>query len=687
MNSKLLIGIFCFLICGQIQASRIDDLKRALETEGNDTLLLEHYSELFDLYKYVNIDSSAYFGKKGLALAEEKNLHSKELSILMRLGWLQAQNGNLDKSRAYYQKLETQSKSYKDTLHLAIALNGLGSCSWQSDQYELALEKFQKVYQFASYLDNKQLFKMALNNIGLINANQERYTIALEYFDKLLKFSLEEKDSAGLFITYLNIGNIHTDTKEYDKAEQELTQALNIALDSDLYNDISLAYIHLGFLYLDQKQYTKATKYADLTLKYAKKYGLKIMQADAYVLKAKIYSAMERYQDLKKWVEIGIAFSDSIGYFEPDLYNLQATAYEKTGDFKLAYLAQTKFHQLKDSLFTLDKEKEFAALQISFQSKEKDAENAQLLKEKDNQTLALKQKSILIGMISTVLLLLFLLVLQQIFARNKARKMNDFLEREVHKRTEELKRSNDQLTKSNDEIKKFAYIASHDLKEPIRNIGGFISLIQRKGDDLDRETQKEYLEFIQKSNDQLTDLVDSILKYSNIDAEKHPNKEVTNLENIIEEVKVLLWGTIKEKNVQIVYNELPIIYCYPYVIKVVIKNLIENGIKYNHNSTPIITIRSEEANNKIKIFITDNGIGIHPDFHERVFEMFYRLNSRKEYMGSGMGLAYSKKLLEKFAGDVRVSPDTTEGNGSTFIITLDTTRVVEEEEEEGIIDS
>jgi len=101
--------------------------------------------------------------------------------------------------------------------------------------------------------------------------------------------------------------------------------------------------------------------------------------------------------------------------------------------------------------------------------------------------------------------------------------------------------------------------------------------------------------------------------------------------------------------------------------------LIENGIKYNHNSTPIITIRSEEANNKIKIFITDNGIGIHPDFHERVFEMFYRLNSRKEYMGSGMGLAYSKKLLEKFAGDVRVSPDTTEGNGSTFIITLDTT--------------
>jgi len=172
------------------------------------------------------------------------------------------------------------------------------------------------------------------------------------------------------------------------------------------------------------------------------------------------------------------------------------------------------------------------------------------------------------------------------------------------------------------------------------------------------------------------DLVDSILEYSRLDSVDQIKKEKTDLTDIINNIQVLIWGTISDKNVQINFNNLPLINYYPSVLKIVLKNLIENGIKYNESDSPTIDITLEKKGDKILLYVKDNGIGIAPKYHEQIFGMFSRLNNRSTYTGSGMGLAFCKKVMLNHDSDIQVRSNI--GQGSTFILILDAVVISQE---------
>ena len=242
------------------------------------------------------------------------------------------------------------------------------------------------------------------------------------------------------------------------------------------------------------------------------------------------------------------------------------------------------------------------------------------------------------------------------------------IEGELKNREQQLKISNRELKRSNEDLEQFAYIASHDLKEPLRNIGGFITLIKRRIEQKKYESLDEYIQFVEKSNLQMVELVETILQYSKMDFMPTETEHHTDIQKEIFNVCELLRDSFSQRNVQLFVDDIPNFHYNPFVVKTILKNLIENAIKYNKSESPIIRISSMNEGGKFNLIVSDNGIGIAPKHHQKVFEMFVRLNNREEYNGSGMGLAFCKKILMNNGGSISVESE--EGKGSKFKVTL-----------------
>lgn len=230
-----------------------------------------------------------------------------------------------------------------------------------------------------------------------------------------------------------------------------------------------------------------------------------------------------------------------------------------------------------------------------------------------------------------------------------------------------IEEQNKRLGRTNEELEKFAYIASHDLKSPLRNITSFMNLIQRKLKDYPDESVHEYLNFATSSAKQMHFLVNDILEYSKLGDKKIELSEV-NLNKIIEKVEQSLQAIIQEKNAVIETDELPTIFANITQMQLLFQNLIENGIKYNKQNSPTIQIRYEQTTEAHLITFKDNGIGIPKEYKEKVFEMFQRLQAQSETKGSGIGLAICMKIVEQHQGKLWL--ESTEGKGSTFFVTF-----------------
>ena len=242
------------------------------------------------------------------------------------------------------------------------------------------------------------------------------------------------------------------------------------------------------------------------------------------------------------------------------------------------------------------------------------------------------------------------------------------MEERVKSRTIELEEVNEQLKVSNQELERFAYITSHDLKEPLRNINGFVKLLQREKPHSTRsKAEEEYFEFILRNVSQMQQLINDVLSFSKISSQNLKVSPV-NVSDLVEETKIGLSELIKEKKGVVEISTIPLIFTNNAQLRILLKNLIENGIKYNDKPIPTVSINYQLVDNFHHLIISDNGIGIEDRYHNQIFGMFKRLHNRKEYKGSGLGLAICKKIINRLGGDILL--DSELGVGSTFRVIL-----------------
>jgi signal transduction histidine kinase len=239
---------------------------------------------------------------------------------------------------------------------------------------------------------------------------------------------------------------------------------------------------------------------------------------------------------------------------------------------------------------------------------------------------------------------------------------------ELEQKEEELNVYADKLKRSNGELVDFASIISHDLKAPLRNTTSFVQLLVRRNKDKFDDTDKEYANFIVNSSNQSVKLVDDLLNYSKLD-KNIGEPQSTDFTEIVGNACVTLRDLMIKRNVSISLEIMPDIQTHRSLIVMLMQNLINNGIKYNDSETPEVKIGHFKNLKKEDVFyVQDNGIGISAKYQEEVFKMFRRLNTKNTYEGTGIGLAFCKRIIDFYKG--RIWFESTEGAGTTFFFTL-----------------
>ncbi|MEL7833233.1 PAS domain-containing protein [Fodinibius sp. N2] len=233
---------------------------------------------------------------------------------------------------------------------------------------------------------------------------------------------------------------------------------------------------------------------------------------------------------------------------------------------------------------------------------------------------------------------------------------------------QELEDHAEELAAANKELEQFAYVASHDLQEPLRMVSSFLKRLEKKYAHKLDDTAQQYIDFAVDGSQRMRRIILDLLNYSRIDQNDHKKQEV-NLNKLIDEIKKLEHTRLQEKSAIIHCDDLPTIEAAQTPIQQVFQNLLNNAIKYTkEDTTPEVHISCEEHNNYWKFSITDNGIGIKKEFQDKIFTIFQRLHTQEEYAGTGIGLAISRKIVEKHGGEIWV--DSKEGEGSTFYFTI-----------------
>jgi PAS domain S-box-containing protein len=241
-------------------------------------------------------------------------------------------------------------------------------------------------------------------------------------------------------------------------------------------------------------------------------------------------------------------------------------------------------------------------------------------------------------------------------------------ENSLKKLSADLGRYAKELADSNAELEQFAYVASHDLQEPLRMISSFLTQLEKKYHDILDEKGKQYIHFAVDGAGRMRQIILDLLEFSRVGRfDKEP--EEIDTARLVEEVQSLFMNQISEKQAVVTIRPMPVIRTHRSPLRQVFHNLLGNALKYTHPEVaPHIVIGGEQGDTEYRFFVADNGIGIAPDYFEKIFILFQRLHSNKEYAGTGMGLALCKKIINNMGGRIWVESE--EGKGSTFYFSI-----------------
>ena len=225
----------------------------------------------------------------------------------------------------------------------------------------------------------------------------------------------------------------------------------------------------------------------------------------------------------------------------------------------------------------------------------------------------------------------------------------------------------EELIRSNAELEQFAYIASHDLQEPLRAVAGMVQLLQKRYEGQLDERADEYIKHAVDAAARMQSLIQALLSYSRAQRDNQPMEQVdagTSLQLALKNLDT----SIRDNHAVITADALPRVHANPAQLTQLFQNLIGNAIKFRRDVEPQIHISATKLTDAWQFSVRDNGIGIEPQYFERIFMIFQRLHTQREFSGTGIGLALCKKIIERHGGRIWVESEPE--HGSVFHFTL-----------------
>ncbi|HEY6764372.1 MAG TPA: ATP-binding protein [Candidatus Sulfotelmatobacter sp.] len=240
--------------------------------------------------------------------------------------------------------------------------------------------------------------------------------------------------------------------------------------------------------------------------------------------------------------------------------------------------------------------------------------------------------------------------------------------RQEQKNAEEsLARKVEELAKSNKELEQFAYVASHDLQEPLRMVAAYTQLLgERYRGQLD-ETADKYIGYAVEGAQRMQTLIQDLLAFSRAGRSNAPASDL-DCNVVIKDVLLNLAAAVQESNAVVTFDTMPVVTADQSQVTQLLQNLVGNAIKFRNASGPVISVKAEPQGSLWQFSVQDDGIGIAPESAEGIFAVFQRLHTRTEYPGNGIGLSICKKIVEQYGG--RIWVESAPSHGSTFKFTL-----------------
>jgi light-regulated signal transduction histidine kinase (bacteriophytochrome) len=231
----------------------------------------------------------------------------------------------------------------------------------------------------------------------------------------------------------------------------------------------------------------------------------------------------------------------------------------------------------------------------------------------------------------------------------------------------ERERSRAELLRSNHDLRQFAFAASHDLRAPLRSISGYLGMLQARFASTIDEAARDLIERALAAVKQVDRLTDDLLTYARADAEATPAVDTDSNAALAESLR-LLEAPIADSGARIDSADLPVLRTDPRALVRLFQNLLDNAIKYRGEQPLAILVRAERAPSQWIFSVSDNGIGVEPEYRERIFGLLQRLHTQRAYPGTGMGLALCRRIVERLGGTIWVQSNA--GGGSTFCFSI-----------------
>ncbi len=684
----LTFGVF-FLSPGIVFSSsitiqpKVDSLLKIMASTSDDRTKAELYVEIASVLRKTGSDSIEYYAELGYDYSTKVDYSYGIASSLIHIGRVFVRKHDFKAADSLFSagllviKNAEPTSDFKLLEIKAEILEYKGWAKLSQKEYYEALDCFYKALKI--YTDIGEESCSLLLDVGYIHNAVEDYDLAEEYYNLALPCVIKKKDINNQITVYSNKGDNYAGQGHHDKALIEFFKSIELIKKHEKpeISSISATILYnIGFSQMEFGESKKAlenfSKAEDVYIKlgninyaaYCQLYNSKIrfsLSEDRSLLKKmkKVYKIAENYNDLK------------LKYLTSSTL---AESYTALRLYKSANDQINLSNQLKDSIDKKDLRLKLRSLDLKskFEIKqkiEKDRKEQELLETK----LGYQNKLIYLLLGSICFISIGSFFLFRAYRQNKQVKEKLLINNEVLKRTEErLYESNEDMKKYiklNKELEQFAYIASHDIKAPLRTIQGFSSILKKKFYDVAEERERMFFDYIEKGVKSLNLLINDLLEYSKSDT-KALNIERVDFGELLDDVLLNLNFSITQAQAKIQHSNCDITLNADKIkIKQILQNLVSNAIKFRAaDRKPLINIDLVEDESHYNISVKDNGIGIDEKYYDEVFEKFARLNTQDKYEGTGLGLSICSKYIKEHNGNISIIRN--HDHGVAFIFTL-----------------
>lgn len=656
-----------FLILGVIQlcySQNADVFGDNFAESFTDQEKMVMYLDSANKYLYQNIDITEYALSQCRSIIEKGVTIPDSISFRLEIESIYYEH-SMNRPLAAYEII-VEHQNNLDSLQINEANKSTfkylkGFTHFILGDFEAAQKMYYEILEESRASKDTATIIYSMYSLGQLFSDEDDPEISIDIFEDLLKFEEQGKlRTSTQVLINIELGDCYVKLKQYDKALEILWRAHEIAIKNNLQVLQGEALVVIGGVYLKKGEIDAAKSvFTQLNEQANGAQDLMIKKASEQLL-ANLHWAEKKYETSLNSFEKIVSNMDTSNLDEllPIYQNMHEIASEM-GDQKAAYDYLLSFNKIKDSRDKDLKKQKTRYLQIRFNSEEKEKENAILsAKLLEDRT----EKKILYYSITLAVLILMLVV--GAFYQKKMYSRN--LEADVKKQTIDLRLLNNKLTQSNKELNEFNRALSHDLKEPLRSIVGFSQLAFKELNG--NQKAKNYLEYVKAGGFQLSKLIESINIYQNInDMESHIELEELSIDNLLKDISLELNNKYAEKTINIITEKDIELLGSKHVLKSVFQTLMDNAIKFNQNDEVNVEVKHKILNGQHNFEITDNGIGIAPDYYKEIFDMFKRLQHRGFSAGPGLGLSIAQKLIKKVGGNISVL-NSKVGEGTTFSI-------------------